>query len=466
MIDLAHSPISALLQPEIEELVEQRRFGELRAVLTDLTPPDVADILRALKPEHHAVAFRVLHKQFAADVFEHLPTEDQEALIQRMGQAEVAAVLNEMDPDDRTALLEEFPGAVTQRLIAGLSPEERAVATRLLGYPEDSIGRLMTPDYAAIRKDWTIREVFDHLRRVGQDKETLNTLYVVDERHRMVDDILLRQCVLAAPDARVADLMDGQYASLSATDDQETAISVFEKYDRSSLPVMDSDGTLVGIVTFDDVMDVAKEEVTEDIQKLGGMEALETPYPAAGLFEMLRKRSGWLVLLFLGQFVAIAVIERFETALKSATMLAFFQLLIVSSGGNSGSQAATLVIRSLALQELQLRDWWRVLRREMLQGLSLGLMLGLMGFLRIELWHVFGWEHYVDHLPLAITIGVSLLGVVMVGVLAGSMLPFLLHRLGFDPAASSTPFVATIVDVAGMLIYLTTATLILGLALP
>lgn len=356
MFDLRESPVSSLLFPEIEELVKTRQFGALRDALSELTPPDVADLLRAMEPDDRAVAFRVLNKAMAADVFEYLPADEQEEMLRRLGQAEVAAILNEMAPDDRTALLEELPGAVTQRLITVLSPEERAVAQKLLGYPEESIGRLMTPDYVAIREDWTVEQVFEHLRRFGRDKETISILYVVDANWKLLDDIMLRSFVLAEPQTRVSDLMDEQTVRLLATDDQETAIAYFEKYDRSALPVVDSDEILVGIVTFDDVMDIAKEEVTEDIQKMGAVEALDEPYMSASLLTLVRKRGVWLSMLFLGEMFTASAMAYFEHEIERVVFLASFIPLIVSSGGNTGSQAATLVVRAMALGEIRLID--------------------------------------------------------------------------------------------------------------
>lgn len=462
MFDLRESPVSSLLFPEIEELVKTRQFGALRDALSELTPPDVADLLRAMEPDDRAVAFRVLNKAMAADVFEYLPADEQEEMLRRLGQAEVAAILNEMVPDDRTALLEELPGAVTQRLITVLSPEERAVAQKLLGYPEESIGRLMTPDYVAIREDWTVEQVFEHLRRFGRDKETISILYVVDANWKLLDDIMLRSFVLAEPQTRVSDLMDEQTVRLLATDDQETAIAYFEKYDRSALPVVDSDEILVGIVTFDDVMDIAKEEVTEDIQKMGAVEALDEPYMSASLLTLVRKRGVWLSMLFLGEMFTASAMAYFEHEIERVVFLASFIPLIVSSGGNTGSQAATLVVRAMALGEIRLIDWWRVAYRELASGLMLGGWLGLLGIARIHVWHLAGWKDYTAHYHLvALSVGVAVCGVVIWGTMIGGLLPFLLRRIGLDPAAISAPFVATLVDVIGIVTYFTAVTMFL-----
>jgi len=366
-----------------------------------------------------------------------------------------------MAPDDRTQLLEEMPGEAAQRLIALLTPDERRVAVRLLGYPEESIGRLMTPDYVSIRKDWSISHVFSHLRQVGREKESLNVLYVTDEKGHLLDDIRLRDLVIADPNSTVADLMDGNYVWLRANDDQEEAVRTFKKYDRSVLPVVDSMNVLVGIVTVDDVLDVAEQEETEDVQKMAAVEALEAPYMEIGFGTMIKKRAGWLLILFFGELFTATAMGYFEHEIARAVVLALFVPLIISSGGNAGSQGASLVIRALALGEVTVRDWWRIMRREILAGLALGSILGLTALCRIVLWpwrvQVYG-EHY---LIVGFAVGTSLVGVVMWGTLAGSMLPLLLRRLGFDPAVSSAPFVATLVDVTGLVIYFLTAKVIL-----
>lgn len=453
--------LGELLLPEIEELIEARDFTALREALADLPAADIADIFADLPPERVAVIFRILPREKATDVFEYLPVETQEAALRALGQEQVAAVLNEMDPDDRTALLEEIPGEAAQRLINLLSPEERRVAVRLLGYPEESIGRRMTPDYVAIRQDWTISHVFSHLRQVGKGKETLNVVFVTDERGHLIDDIRLREIVLADPNDTVADLMDGHYAFLRAHDDQEEAVRAFKKYDRSALPVVDSSNTLVGIVTIDDVLDVAEQEETEDIQKMAAVAALEAPYLTTGFVTMVKKRAGWLLALFFGELLTATAMGHFEHEIARAVVLALFVPLIISSGGNAGSQGSSLIIRALAVGEVTLGDWWRIMRREVMSGLALGSILGIVAFARIVFWpwrlQMYG-EHYA---MVAFAVGTSLVGVVLWGTLSGSMLPLLLRRLGFDPAVSSAPFVATLVDVTGLIIYFLTAKIIL-----
>ena len=378
-----------------------------------------------------------------------------------MAQEDVAALLNNMAPDDRTMFLEELPATVTRELLALLTPEERSVALTLLGYPERSVGRLMTPHYVAVREHWTVRDVLDHVRTHGQDSETLNVIYVVDEQGALIDDVRIREFLLAPVDNRVADLMDRRFVALKASDDQEAAVAMFRQYDRSALPVTDTAGMLIGIVTIDDVLDVAEATATREIQRIGGSEALDEPYMHIAFGRMIQKRAGWLTALFLGEMLTATAMGAFEEEISKAVVLALFVPLIISSGGNSGSQAATLVIRALALGEVGLRDWWRVMRREILAGLSLGAILGSIGFLRISLWSAFS-DMYGEHwLLIAVTVALSLIGVVLWGTLTGSLLPLLMRRLGFDPAASSAPFVATLVDVTGLVIYFSVALVVL-----
>lgn len=450
-----------LLQPEIEELIEARDFSALREALADLPPEDIADLFSDLPPEHVAVIFRILPRDKATHVFAHLPVESQESALKALGQEQVAAVLNDMAPDDRTALLEEMPGEASQRLINLLSPEERRVAVKLLGYPEESIGRRMTPDYVAMRSDWTISHVFSHLRHVGMHKESLNVLYVTDEKGHLIDDIRLRDIVVADMNKTVTDIMDGNYVFLRAHDDQEEAVRAFKKYDRSVLPVVDSDNVLVGIVTVDDVLDVAEQEETEDVQKMAAVQVLDAPYLDTPFWTMIKKRAGWLLALFLGELLTATAMGHFEKEIAAAVVLALFIPLIISSGGNAGSQGTSLIIRALALGEVSLSDWWRIMRREVMSGLILGSILGAVAFVRIVLWPWRVEQYGVHYALVAFAVGTSLVGVVMWGTISGSMLPLILRKLGFDPAVSSAPFVATLVDVTGLIIYFLTAKTIL-----
>jgi magnesium transporter len=319
----------------------------------------------------------------------------------------------------------------------------------------------MTPDYVSIRSDWTIREVLDYIREHGRDSETLNVLYVVDDHGVLTDDLRVREILLAPVNARVADLMKRQCTALRATDDQRAAIEVFRREDRTALPVIDEHGALIGIVTVDDVLDAAQEMATRDLQRVGGSEALGAPYLQVGTVRMIRKRAGWLIILFLGEMLTATAMGYFEEELSRALVLALFVPLIISSGGNAGSQASTLVIRALAVREVSLRDWWAVAHREVVSGLVLGGLLGAIGFCRIAGWSLFS-DLYGPHWVLVgATVGLALVGVVLWGAVVGSMLPFVLRRFGFDPATSSAPFVATLVDVTGLVIYFSVAVVVL-----
>ena len=449
---------NSIHRPDVETALRERRFGQLKDAFRDVEPAEAAAVIEEMAGDERAVAFRLLAPDKATVVFEYLSPDAQESLIHGLGHERVAAILNEMSADDRTALLEELPPEVTRQVMAMLSTQERRIAATLLGYPEDTIGRLMTPDYVRVKESWTIARALAHIRKYGEDKETLNVIYVIDDHGKLLDDLRVRYLLLADPEAKVSDVTDGSFVALSAWDDQERAVGMFQEYDRVALPVVDSHGVLLGIVTFDDVMDVAEEEATEDIQMLGGMEALDEPYIETGFVQMLRKRAGWLTLLFLGQMLTANAIQFFEGKVSQAWVLVAFMPLIIASGGNSGSQAAALVIRSLALGEVGLRDWWRVMRREILSGLALGTIVAVVAFARVALEQQFlvraGLENYGPYWAwLGVALSSSLILVVLWGTLVGSMLPFLLQRLGADPAVSSTPFVSTLVDVTGIVIY-------------
>ncbi|MBS0659747.1 MAG: magnesium transporter [Verrucomicrobia bacterium] len=455
--------LGRLLQPEIAGILRERNFAALREIFHDWPAADVAETIAELPDSDQAAIFRVLPKATAADVFEYLDGDHQERLLRAMGTEEAAGILNEMSPDDRTALLEDLPPEAVKRLIELLTPEERRIAQSLLNYPEDSVGRLMTPDYVAIRAEWTVQQVLDHVRRVGRDSESINVLYVTDEQGRLIDDIRIREFLIRPLDTPVRELLQSTFTSLKVTDDKEAAVEVFRRYDRTILPVTDANDHLLGVVTVDDMLDVAEAEATEDIQKLGGLEAgLEMPYLESPLAKLVRNRGSVLVVLFLGELLTATVMGFFESEIQKAVVLSLFLPLIISSGGNSGSQASTLIIRAMALGEVRLGDWWRVARRELASGALLGLLLGSVGFARIAVWAL-AFKQYGEHWALlGLTVASALVGVVLWGSLMGAMLPFLLRKAGFDPATSSAPFVATLVDVTGLIIYFLAASLILS----
>ena len=446
---------------EISTLIANKDFAALKDKLAPWLPADVAPILAELPIEELAMLFRGCSKELAAAVFSYLEHNAKHKLLKTLTQPQAATLLNELQADDRTTFLNELPLDLAMQLISLLTPEERKITQDLLAYPEHSVGRMMTLDYVAVNADWTVREALDYIRTHGYDRETLSMIYVTDGDGRLIDDIRVRRFLLSAPEIRVCALMDGNYATLAPTDDREKALQVFRKFDRVALPVTSPDNKLIGIVTADDMLDVASEEATEDIQKLGGSEALDEPYTTIALTRMVKKRASWLVVLFLGEMLTATAMSYFEDELAKAIVLSLFIPLVISSGGNAGSQAATLVIRALALGEFRLRDWWRIMRRELAAGLMLGLILGVIGFLRIAIWAQFT-SIYGPHWPLvATTVGVALVGIVLWGSLMGSMLPLILKRLGLDPATSSAPFVATLVDVTGLIIYFSVAFLIM-----
>jgi magnesium transporter len=454
--------LSKLLQPEIESLIAERDLSTLKEVLQDWSPADLADLIFELPEHEQVIIFRLLSTELAADTFEHLDFDVQEQLLKAMGKGEVTAILNEMSPDDRTALLEELPSSAAKQLIHLLDAEERKTALTLLGYPENSVGRLMTPDYIAVKPEWTIEESLKYIRENGRDSETLNVVYVLDEKGKLVDDIKIREFILASPDKKVIDLMDESFVALNVNDDQEKSVDLFKKYDRVALPVIDNSGNLIGIVTVDDVFDVAEEEATEDIHKIAGVAALEEPFHTISLLSMVRKRAIWLTILFVAQILTAVAMGFFENEISRAVVLSIFIPLVISSGGNSGSQAATLVIRAMAVGEINLSDWWLIMRREILSGLLLGGILGVIGFLQVailaNLFHVISSYWFL----IGITVLISLIGIVLWGTISGSMLPFILKKLGADPATSSAPLIATLCDVTGLVIYFTVAILVLS----
>ncbi|MDR1729283.1 MAG: magnesium transporter [Prevotellaceae bacterium] len=450
-----------------QELVDERSWKILKNELTELEPVQIADLIEKLdSPKSDLVIlFRLLPRRLAKDTFQYLSLEKQEFIIEGLAvnKEKIASLLNDLDPDDRTAFLEELPGEVSQRLIQMMSKEEREITIRLLGYPEESIGRLMTPEYVAVKPYYTVAHALDHIRKYGRDSETLNVIYVVDNHWKLVDDIRIKELILASPDQTISEIINDHFVALNAYDDQEVAVKVFQDQDRVALPVVDTDGVLLGIVTIDDVMDVQQEENTEDFLKFGGLEDLDQSYTKTSLIEMVKKRSGWLILLFFGQMLTASAMGYFEDAISKAVVLTLFVPMIISSGGNSGSQAASLIIRSLALHELTMKNWWYVMRKEIFSGLMLGSILGVIAFLRIFVWQKAGFYDYGEFwFWIAMSISVSLIFIVLWGTLSGSMIPFVLKRFKLDPATASAPFVATLVDVTGLLAYFSVATMLLS----
>jgi magnesium transporter len=451
-----------LLKPELLELIESRNFSTIKELFEDLHPSEIAEIISDIDDDtEKLILFRLLSQDNASDTFTYFETDDQLQLLKLMGKEESANILNEMFADDRTKLLEELPAIVVRELISQLTPEERSIAIRLLNYPEDSVGRLMTSEYISIKEEMTISEVLEFIRANGKDSETLNVLYVTTNNGVLIDDIRIRDLLFAPLETTIKEIRDENFIALEVNQSQEEALEIFKQYDRFALPVVDTQGKLVGIVTSDDVLDVAEEEATEDIQKFGGMEALEDSYSNSNVFDLIKKRGGWLVILFLSEMLTASALAIYEHQLEKAIILATFIPLIISSGGNSGSQAATLMIRALALRDIELSDWKRVFVKEILTGSALGTILGLLGFSRIYIWSMFSPMYGGHEVLIGLTVCFTLIGIVTWGTISGSMLPFLLKKVGLDPASSSAPFVATLVDVTGIILYLTIASYLL-----
>jgi magnesium transporter len=423
---------------------------------------DVADVLESLDEPNRLQAFNKLDPEKAVGVFEYLELDNQQQLLEGLSNAEKANVLNKMSPDDRTALFAHLPGLEVTNLMSLLTEDERKQAQDLLGYPENSVGRIMNTDFISLSPGMTIADANDQIMRKGIDSESINVVYVVDEKGKLIDDIPLRRLFLNERTKSISDIMDHTFIALNVNDSKDDAVTMFKEYDRVALPVVSTDGYVLGVITVDDVLDLAEKRDTAEIQRFGGVEELDYPYVKTRFITLIKKRAGWLIVLFLGEMLTATAMGYFDKELSKAIVLAVFIPLIISSGGNSGSQAATLIIRAMALKELTFRDWWYVMRREIFSGLSLGIILGSIGLLRISLWQTLHWYDYGTHWWLvAITIFFALIGVVMWGTLSGSMIPLILKRLKVDPAASSAPFVATLVDVTGLVIYFSVAAIIL-----
>src|SRR5450432_3651183 len=371
--------------------LEILQSGDLDGFHTFLDKQNISDVAELIYefPEHESDILGSLSIHRAISTFKILDFPTQKRITQELSPSKTAELLNGLPADDRTSFLEDLPSEVVKELIKMLDPEERKITLSLLGYPESSVGRLMTPDYIAVQRNWTIREVIRHIRKVGKDSETIDVVYVVDEKGVFIDDIKIREIILADPDKKIEDVIDNRFIYLNVNDDQETANQAFKMNNRMALPVLDNNKVLLGIVTIDDVLWVAQEEFTEDIQKIGGTEALDHPYLETPFFQLIRKRVGWLIILFLSEMLTATAMAYYNDELSKVIVLTNFIPLIMSSGGNSGSQASTLIIQAMALGQVTIADWWRVMRREILSGLILGAILGIIGFLRVSLWTTF-----------------------------------------------------------------------------
>ena len=449
------------LQQKFDEVIASENKLQIQDFLNNQNISDVADLIYNNEDfENQIISHLSIHR--AVSVFKILELPTQKRIIQDLPPFKTAELLNELPPDDRTSFLSELPGNAVRELIKTLNPDERKITLSLLGYPENSVGRLMTPDYVYVYEYDSVEDVFNTIRRYAKSSETIDVLYVLNDKGELLDDIRIKDFIMASPDKKVSDLMDGRFISLHAEDDQEVASEVFKMNNRVALPVVSKSNKLLGIITIDDVLWVAEEEYSEDMQKIGGTQALDEPYLEMPLFKLFRKRIGWLVVLFLGEMFTATAMGYFEDEIQKAVVLALFIPLIISSGGNTGSQASTLIIQAMAVGEITISNWWRVIRRELIQGIMLGTVLGLIGFTRVIIWAKILPGLYGAHeVLIGLTVGFSLVGVVLWGTLSGSMLPMILKRCGADPAVSSAPFVATLVDVTGLIIYFSVAYLFL-----
>jgi magnesium transporter len=432
---------------ELTALIEERRWMDLRERLAHLPAAEIVDLLREAPDRVTVVIFHVLRRDQQAEVFARLEAADKDALLRAFTDEEARQLLASLPPDDRTQLLEEVPGVVTQRLLNLLSPDDLREARQLLGYPEESVGRLMTPDYVAVRPEWTVEAALAHIRQRGRHSETIDIVYVVDPGWHLLDDLELRRLILSEGHTTIRELMDGTFVSVSAAADREEAVRLILRHGIAVLPVVDSAGVLLGIVTVDDVFDVAEEEVTEDFHRVGSVEPLQMSLKEATIGLLYRRRIGWLLALVLMNVFSGAGIAFFEDTIAASVALVFFLPLLIDSSGNAGSQSATLVIRALATGDASARDWLALLRRELPVAAAMGLTMAgavtLVALMRAP--------------DIAVAVAITMVAVVMTGSLIGISLPFLFNRLGWDSATASAPLITSISDITGVLIYFSVA---------
>ena len=462
-VDEEEGTVGALLAPDILVMLEESPDA-IAAETEELHAKDLADVAQALPREMVAPFLSALPVERAADVLEYLNEDLRSEVLETMSVRQAAELVTEMTPDDRADTLEGLEEETTEGILSEIPAAERAETEKLLSYDPNSAGGLMTTEFVSVSQDTPVDEALAAVRRIARSerREAMNTIYTTDSGGRVQGVMSLRELLAAPEGAKVSDVAWQEVQTVPLTADREEVAQLVREYDLVAVPVVDRFGVIHGVVTVDDVIDALVEEHTEDVQRFGGMEALDMPYTQIGFFSMIGKRAPWLAALFLSEMLTTTAMGHFQGELEKAVVLALFVPLIISSGGNSGSQATSLIIRSLALGEIKLRDWWKIMLRELPSGLTLGAILGMMGIARILIWQNLGIAHYPHPNLLALTIGVALVGVVTFGSLAGSMLPFILQRLGFDPASASAPFVATLVDVTGLSIYFYVALLILS----
>lgn len=450
----------------LKELKQKILKGDFSGIINNgnvkMHPAEMANVFNSLPEENAFYAFQSFPVKRQIVLYPYLDVSLQKSILRSMPKEKAAHILDTISSDDRVQFFSSLKGLELSFFLDYLNDKNKQEIHHILGYPPDSVARMLNTGFATIHQELTVGAAAAHLRQAHLDNESVTVIYVVDKEGKLIDDIPVMRLLLNEPEKPIADILDGYAAKLDINDTKEEAIAKFKKYDREALPVTNEENVLLGVVTADDVLDVAEQKDTAAIQKFGGLEELDYPYVRTPFLSLLKKRAGWLIILFLGEMLTATAMGHFEAEISKAVVLALFVPLIISSGGNSGSQAATLIIRAMALKELSARDWWYVVRRELLSGLSLGIVLGAIGFIRITLWQNLHWYDYGEHwLLVAITIFFSLIGIVMWGTLSGSMIPILLKRMKVDPATSSAPFVATLVDVTGLIIYFTIAAIIL-----
>ncbi len=433
-----------------------------RSAEDQIYPSDIAAILNTIPLESAVATFATFNLPKKVRIFPFLERYNQKDFFNSLSEEQRSVLLNSLVSTDRISFLSSLRDVDFTTATKYLNEKNKRESEKLLTYPKDSVLRLINTDFITLRSNMSIEEAIRYLQDNQPDNENANVVYVVDERGKLVDDMPIRKLILYPESKHLNEIMDYNCITLGVNDTTEDAAVTFKKYDRVSLPVVGADGVIIGVVTVDDVMDASEEEDTRDMQMFGGMESLEFPYVKTPLLQLVQKRAGWLVILFLSEMLTATAMGYFEGEISKAVVLALFVPLVISSGGNSGSQAATLIIRAMAVRELTVRDWWYVMRREIQSGLLLGLTLGFLGFVRITLWQHLGWYNYGEHwLLMATTILFSLIGIVLWGTFSGSMIPIILKRVKLDPATSSAPFVATLVDVTGLVIYFSIAAVIL-----
>lgn len=447
--------ISKITFPEFQEIIENKDWRTIKSRLSELSSQDIAELLSFLDTKEAILVFRLVSYQKATEIFSDLEPSLQEFILTHFADKEIKQIIQELSYDDRTALFEDLPGKLTQKLLNFLDKKDRVEALKLLGYPEDSVGRLMTPDYVVVRPEWSIQKSLEHIRKYGKDAETINMIYVVDKNWKLLDDIPIRRFILFEQDEQVRDMMDFSFVSISAIEDQEDAYKLFKKYDLTVLPVIDKEGVLLGIVTVDDIFDVREEEVTEDFHKTSAISPVEESYYTVSASRLYRKRIGWLLILLLTDFFSSSIIAHFENAIQAVIALAFFIPILIDSGGNISAQSSTLIIRALATGELTIRSWFKVVKKELLVGLMIGLTLGSILYIRGFFWR--------GGPTIGMIVGISMVAITVWANLLGSILPIILTKLKLDPAVISSPLLTTLIDSTGLIIYFSLAKLVLHL---